>query len=73
MTDQTERGPFDLLLDDEWDVEPGDDEDIRDPEAILARMLRASAGRRGQAPHLEDRVHSGLTVMTGRASPARAT
>jgi hypothetical protein len=30
--------PAHLLLDDEWDVEPGDDRDIRDPEAILARM-----------------------------------
>ena len=28
--------PAHLLLDDEWDVEPGDDRDIRDPEAILA-------------------------------------
>jgi hypothetical protein len=30
--------PAHLLLDDELDVEPGDDRDIRDPEAILARM-----------------------------------
>jgi hypothetical protein len=37
MTGQIDD-PFDLPLDDEWDVEPGDDEDIRDPEAIMARM-----------------------------------
>jgi hypothetical protein len=37
MTEQTED-PFDLPLDDECDVEPGDDGDIRDPEAFLARM-----------------------------------
>jgi hypothetical protein len=48
MTDQTEDD-FDLLLDDEWDVEPGDDVDTRDPEAILARM-RASCWP-GLDPH----------------------
>jgi hypothetical protein len=37
MTDPTDH-PFDLLLDDEWDVDPVEDGDIRDPEAILARM-----------------------------------
>jgi hypothetical protein len=41
MTGLTED-PFDLLLDDEWDVDPVvEDGVIRDPEAILAR-LRAS-------------------------------
>jgi hypothetical protein len=41
MSDQTDEDSFDLLQNDEWDVEPGDDGDIRDPEAVLARM-RAS-------------------------------
>jgi hypothetical protein len=50
MTDQTDD-PFDLLLDDEWDVEAGDDGDVRDPEtarfavmwgAVFPGQLRAS-------------------------------
>jgi hypothetical protein len=34
MTDLTEDDEFNLLLDDEWDVDPDavDDGDIRDPE-----------------------------------------
>jgi hypothetical protein len=47
--------PAHLLLDDEWDVEPGDDRDIRDPEAILARMpgllLAAGPGWMKLDPH----------------------
>jgi hypothetical protein len=38
MTEQTDD-PFALLLDEQWDVEPGDEGDIRDPETVLARML----------------------------------
>lgn len=48
MAEQTED-PFDLPLDDEWDLEPGDDGDIRAPETVLARM-RASAGARSMRP-----------------------
>lgn len=40
MTDLTEDDEFNLLLDDEWDVDPPDEEN-HDPEAGLTR-LRAS-------------------------------
>jgi hypothetical protein len=52
IADPTEEDPFDLPLDDELDLEPGDDGDIRDPEAILAWM-RASAGARSMRPNLD--------------------
>jgi hypothetical protein len=40
MSDLTEDDEFNLLLDDEWDVDPPDEEND-DPEAVLTR-LRAS-------------------------------
>lgn len=44
MTDQTDD-PFDMVLDDEWDADPVED-DNHDPQVILARM----AGRPLRAP-----------------------
>jgi hypothetical protein len=40
MIEQTED-PFDLPLGDEWDVEAGDDGDIRDTEGIIASLPQA--------------------------------
>jgi hypothetical protein len=37
MTEQTDD-PFTLLLDEQWNVEPGDYGDIRNLETVLARM-----------------------------------
>ena len=38
MTDLTEDDEFNLLLDDEWDVDTPDEEND-DPEAVLTRFL----------------------------------
>jgi hypothetical protein len=66
MTDQIDD-PFGLPLDDVWDVEPGDDGDIHDPEAILARM-RASCWSRGRGwmkldPHEQECGSSPLSLQ----------
>jgi len=58
-----------LLLDDEWDVEPGDDGDIRHPEAIWLGCGPPLA--RGQCVHLEVGSTPVSPVMPGRASAAR--
>jgi hypothetical protein len=52
-TDQTDD-PFDMLLDDEWDVEPGEDGDIRDPECTRRPRPSMSAHGRHWALTFDD-------------------
>jgi hypothetical protein len=69
--------PAHLLLDDEWDVEPGDDRDIRDPEAILARMpgLLLTAGPEWMKldPHEHQIWDPSQSVFKGALTPVKAS